>query len=185
MRAGKGFDGVGLTPGGPVVGEGLPAPGAARAGRPPSKAKGLNGGFVDPVVGVVPPGLAEGVVGFPVLVLGEPGRGNEGGFEKGCIPAFCIMDDMRSICRRASGLELRWIRQNNKTGITGLRHLPEILTLENLSSLGTESTNSWVHSDDLFKDGGIGKHGGHGLEELGGIEHILHLGRNGVVSLCR
>lgn len=41
--------------------------------------------------------------------------------------------------------------------------------------MGTEGSNSWVHGDNLVKDGGIGKHGGHCLEELGGIEHILHL----------
>lgn len=106
MRAGKGYAGVELAPGAPVVGAGLPAPGA---GKPPSKANGLSGGFVVPVVVGVVPALADGVVVLPVLVLGEPGRGNEE-FAKGCIPASRIMDDMRSICRRASGLELLWIR---------------------------------------------------------------------------
>jgi len=86
MRAGsKPNPGAGLASDEPVVvpGVALPAP-ALVGGRPPSKAKGFNGGVVPVVLGLL--GVGPALEGKAVFVLGEPGVGNEEGLPKGIIP---------------------------------------------------------------------------------------------------
>ena len=69
--------------------------------------KGLTGGVpAGPVTegGVVLEGVAGDAAGF---VLGVPGAGKDGGAPKPPRPLPCMAFDMRSICCRYSGFELK------------------------------------------------------------------------------